>query len=117
MSNIIKFPKACRGAPGTQRQEMPKPASTARAPRGKGRRFLTGLFGGIWLLTVLLSPLLQWVLKYDCVFQLIRMLYYWNTPGMHAGWTFLLHFGAMTGLFCYVAFGKPKGFEMPKRGS
>ena len=112
MSNIIKFPRVCREVPGTQRQEMPKPAATARARRGKGSRFLTGLFGGIWLFTVLLSPLLQWVLKYDVVFQLIRMLYYWNTPGMHAGWTFLLHFGAMTSLFFYVAFGKPKGFDM-----
>ena len=112
MTNIVKFPKVYREAPETRRQGLPKPAATGKAPAGKGSRFLTGLFGAVWLITVLLSPLLQWVLKYDVVFQLIRMLYYWNTPGMHAGWTFLLHFGAMTGLFCYVAFGKPKGFDM-----
>jgi hypothetical protein len=114
MTNIIKFPKIPREPPVAARQEMPKPAATARSPVFKWRRFFSGLFGGIWLIITVLSPLLEWVLKYDVVFQLVRMLYYWNTPGMHAGWTFLLHFGALTFLICYVAFGKPKGFDLSR---
>ena len=108
MANIIKFPKAHREHPAAPRpplHELPMPSpknGSASVPAGKWRQFFSGLFGGIWLITTALSPFLQWALKYDVVFQLVRMLYYWNTPGMHAGWTFLLHFCALTFLTCCV---------------
>jgi hypothetical protein len=108
MTNIIRFPKVHQESPGRRQQEMPKPA--AAPPGAKGNRFIAGLFAAVWIVTVLLWPLLQWVLAYDVLFHLIRMMYYWSTPGVHARWTFLLHFGAMSGLTYYVAFGKPKGF-------
>jgi hypothetical protein len=114
MANIIKFPKAHREPPAARRQELPRPVSAAKAPASKWRRFCCGLFGSIWLIITVLSPLLEWVLKYDVVFQFFRMLYYWNTPEKYAGWTFLLHFSAMTLLICYVAFGKPKGFDVSR---
>jgi hypothetical protein len=117
MANIIKFPKAHQGHPEAPRREMPMPSpkqASASVPVGKWQRFFSALFGGIWLIITVLSPLLEWVLKYDVVFQLVRMLYYWNTPGMHAGWTFLLHFSALTFLIFYVAFGKPKGFDVSR---
>ena len=33
----------------------------------------------------------------DLLYQFFRMLYHWHTPGMHPGWTFLLHYGVITG--------------------
>jgi hypothetical protein len=57
----------------------------------------------------LLWPLLKLVISLDCVYQLGRMLYYWNTPGVYAGWTFLMHFAVLTALTFFVAAYKPKG--------
>lgn len=59
MPNIIKFPKAHREHPAARRQEMSTPAVVAMAPASKWRRFFLGLFGGIWLITTVLSPLLE----------------------------------------------------------
>ena len=117
MTNIIKFPKAKREPPAAPWREMPTPTpkpAAARVQASKRSRFFSGLFGGIWLIVTVCSPLLGWVLKYDVVFQFFRMLYYWNTPVMHAGWTFLLYFGALAFLTCYVAFGKPEGFDLSR---
>ena len=107
MANIIKFPKLPReSAPVVT--AGPKPAAKA-APAVKSHRFSSGLDTVVWVVVVLLSPVLEKILSIDVFFQLIRMLYYWNTPEVHAGWTFLLHFGVLTALTCYVALYKPKG--------
>lgn len=50
---------------------------------------------------------IKWVLSIDCFFQLLRMLYYWNTPGIHAGWTFLMHFALLTALMIFITSSKP----------
>jgi len=36
------------------------------------------------------------------------MIYYWETPGVYAGWTFLAHFAGLTALTCFVASYEPK---------
>jgi hypothetical protein len=43
----------------------------------------------------------------DVLFQLLRALVLWDTPGAHAGWTFLLHYGFFCYLTWFVAYGKP----------
>jgi hypothetical protein len=53
-------------------------------------------------------PLLRWIVAYEVLWQLLRMLWYWNTPGVHAGWTFLLHFALLTALTYFVAVYEPK---------
>ena len=64
----------------------------------------------VWVTTVLVWPILKWVIALDCVFQLVRMIYHWNTSGMYAGWTFMLHFAVLTALTYFVSVYKPKGF-------
>ena len=45
-----------------------------------------------WVLLYFTRPV--WVAIYgaDVFFQFLRMLYYWNTPGVHAGWTLVGHY-------------------------
>ncbi|MCG5075842.1 hypothetical protein L5014_21110 [Paraburkholderia sp. RG36] len=63
----------------------------------------------VWIVTVLLWPFARWIIGIEVGFQFFRMLWYWHTPGVHAGWTFLLHFGVLTALTYFIAFYKPKG--------
>jgi hypothetical protein len=63
----------------------------------------------VWVITVLIWPILKWVIAIDCVYQLIRMTYHWNTPSLHAGWTFAMHFAVLTSLTYFVSVYKPKG--------
>ena len=100
MANIVKFPRVKRDVPKDSPAAPPKVEQTKNAPL---------VVQVIHVAIVLLSPLLKWVLSLDCVFQLLRTMFYWNTPGVHAGWTFLLHFAALFALNCYVAFYTPKG--------
>jgi hypothetical protein len=63
----------------------------------------------IWIMTVLVWPVARWVIGIEVGFQFFRMLWHWYTPGVHAGWTFLLHFGVLTALTYFVGAYKPKG--------
>lgn len=101
MADIIQFPavttskdKACSPAPGRQSVSQP-------SPNGPSVRQI------IWVLTVLCWPMLRFIMVCDVLFQLLRALVLWDTPGAHAGWTLLLHYG----FFCYltwlVAYGEP----------
>jgi hypothetical protein len=93
-SNILKF----------ERRDTPKKAKHV-AVSGLVKKTSFNLWQvfikTIWVFTVLLWPILSWVIALDCLYQLIRMLYYWNTP-VHAGWTFLIHFGVAIVLNIFV---------------
>ncbi len=106
MSNVIKFPKASRPP-----HESTEAAEAVAAPKIKGRWRLLwgGLVRFIWVVTVLVWPVLKWVLSISTFFQLIRMIYHWNTPGVHAGWSFLAYFAALTAITYFVSVYKPKG--------
>ncbi len=56
----------------------------------------------IWSLLCVAFSVVYWVamiaIGVDLIYQFFRMLYYWHTPGMHAGWTFLLHYGVFMGV-------------------
>lgn len=108
MSNIIKFPGG--GVP--EPAAAPPDAGEAKPKGGlnaKGKAILAGVWRAVWIVFVLIWPVLKWVVSIEVFFQLLRMMYHWNTPGVHAGWTFLLHFGVLTALTYLVAFYKPKG--------
>ena len=68
-----------------------------------------GLVKVVWVVAVLVWPVLKWVVTLDVLFQFVRMLYHWNTPGVFAGWTFMLHFTVLTALTYFVSMYKPKG--------
>ena len=108
MSNIVKFPRASK-PPAPEPVQPAAPAAAPAAPKAEGRGLVAGLVKFVWVATVLVWPVLKWVVSIEVFFQLLRTMYHWNTPGVHAGWTFLLHFGVLTALTYLVAFYKPKG--------
>jgi hypothetical protein len=100
MSKIIKFPTMA---------EPPKAAKPEPAPSAQGSGALAGIVKAVWVVTVLLWPFARWIIGIDVAFQAVRMFWYWHTPGVHAGWTFLLHFAVLTALTYFVSLYKPKG--------
>jgi hypothetical protein len=61
------------------------------------------------IVVALLWPWLKWVLAIDVTWQLARMVYHWQTPGVHAGWTFLGHFAVLIALTYFVAVRRSQG--------
>jgi len=103
MTNIINFPRPTKAV--AERH----PPAISEVRHIEGRSVGGAVVKAVWVLTVLVWPLLKWIVSIDCVFQLIRMIYHWNTPGMHAGITFTIHFAVLTALTYFVSVYKPKG--------
>ncbi|MDD5112915.1 MAG: KleE stable inheritance protein [Methylobacter sp.] len=108
MAKIINFPKQTRVHPVVESDfVLPSPKSKSHRKKPMvGSIFIKV----VWVLVVLLLPLLELIIGLDCVFQFFRMLYYWNTEGVHAGVTFSLHFFSYAALFCFIAVYDPKDF-------
>ena len=103
MTKIINFPRRTKPTvEGTPRAATPVPAPVKA---GIG----SAVVKAVWVVLVLVWPILKWIVSIDCVFQLIRMFYHWDTPGVHAGVTFLLHFAVLTMLTYFVSVYRPKG--------
>ena len=75
-------------------------------PRDK---VLAAVSRGTWTATVLLWPVLRWVVSIDVFIRLLLMLYHRDTPGTHTGWTFLLHAVVLVALTYYVSVYRPNG--------
>jgi hypothetical protein len=103
MTNIIKFPKS----KGIAIPRAPTSAESVNSNGAKGKVLFAGLVKVIWFAVVLVWPILKWVLSIEVFFQMLRMFYHWNTPGIHAGWTFMLHFAVLSALTYFVAFYNP----------
>jgi hypothetical protein len=126
MGIVINFPKkrdAAKGSAVTQPVRAiirPAPAPSLKTERTNSAGFkvkaislslLKGLWASVWLVLVCLWPLVRWIAGIDLCFQLIRTAYYWNTPNVYAGWTFLLHFTVFTAWTYLVAVHRPAGFR------
>ena len=72
---------------------------------------LKGLWASVWLVLVCLWPMVCWLAGIDLCFQLIRTAYFWNSPTVYAGWTFLLHFAVFTAWTYLVGVHRPAGFR------
>jgi hypothetical protein len=70
------------------------------------RILLAGLVSLVWLVTLLVWPVLKWVLSIEVFFQMLRMFV--APARAHAGWTFLMHFAALTAITYFVSIFKPK---------
>lgn len=103
MTNIIKFPRQADAAVEVE------PKVPVLMPKVKGPGVGATVVKGVWVFTVLVWPILKWIISIDCFFQIIRMIYHWETPGVYAGWTFLFHFAVLTALTYFVSVYKPKG--------
>jgi hypothetical protein len=105
MTNIIKFPQK-----NTQPEDSdPATVKPAKNCDSKKKSIFDRSLHFVWVVVVLIWPILKWLLSLDVFFQMLRMIYHWNTPGIYAGWTFLLHFSALTALTYFVSFFRPKG--------
>ena len=107
MTKIIQFPRRDSSTPITGLAPpvvQPKPLDGAG-----GGGVLSNLIKVVWVVTVLLWPLMKWILSLDVLFQFVRMFYHWNTLGVYATWTFLLHFAVLIVLTYFVSLYKPKG--------
>lgn len=107
MSNILKFPKVKRPVPPVA-DEAPKKAGNPQSG-ATAVSDASPLVKGLWVTTVILWPVLKWIIALDCVWQFVRAMYYWNTPGTFAGMNFLLHFSAFVAVTYFVSCYKPKG--------
>lgn len=105
MTNILKLAKRTRSSD----QDRPKAVISIAMPTVKTPGIQAAVLKGVWVVTVLVWPILKWVISLDCALQLVRMIYHWGSPGVYAGWTFLLHFAVLTVLTCFVSLYKPKG--------
>ena len=112
MSNIIRFPRR----PKLQQPEPPEtspPRPAPPVPPQRAQAAKPGVIGWVvrvvWVLTAMVWPILKWIVSIEVFFKFVRMLWHWNTPGVHAGWTFLLHFAVLTALTWFVGVYKPKG--------
>ena len=61
------------------------------------------------IVVALVWPLLKWVLALDATWQFARMLYFWQTPGVHTGWVFLGHFSVLVAVTWFVGVRRPGG--------
>jgi hypothetical protein len=77
-------------------------------PQAKKKNLFLPVIKVVWILTGLTWPILRWVCAFEVLFQLLRMFYHWDTAGMHPGWTFVLHFLALTALTYFVSAYEPK---------
>jgi hypothetical protein len=84
-------------------------ATPARRPGGTLSRVAHTVVKGLWITTALLWPVLRWVISIEVFLQMLRAMYYWNTPGMYAGWAFALHFAVLVGITIFVSIYKPNG--------
>jgi len=76
MTNIIQFPR--RDSPAPIRELAP-PGGQPKPLDGAGGGVLSNLIKVVWVVTVLLWPLMKWILSLDVLFQFARMIYHWNT--------------------------------------
>lgn len=57
----------------------------------------------IWVAIAFVWPFLKWVLNIEVFFRFIQMIYFWETPNITAGWTFIIHFSVLTAVYLFVS--------------
>ena len=97
MGRVVVFP-----AHSTVKGALPVTAHDS--PTGAAKPgMLSRVFSIAWIFFLLTWPLVHWVVAFDIVYQFLRALYYWNTPGVYAGLTFVIHLIAGSALTYLVA--------------
>lgn len=99
MTNVIPFP-----ARKIIRLAVPPPLAT---PPNVEENRLGKIIGVVWVITTLLWTVARFVIPVVVFWQFLRMIWLWDTPGSHAGWTFLAYFAGYSALYYFVAFYRP----------
>jgi len=74
------------------------------------KRIQVWIIGLVWLFLGQFWPLLNWMAAMNVVFQLLRALYYSNTPTIHATLQALIHGVLYIFLSLFVYLYRPKAF-------
>lgn len=118
MSNVFKFPgstnQAVDRSEGKTVESPPPSAVVTPEKRAKTTRVgvtpvVMAILKALWVTLALFWKPVKWLLSFDVAFQFFRMLWHWETPGVHAGLTFLLHFAVLAALTYFVTCFRPKG--------
>ena len=72
------------------------------------RRIMNGAISILRVVLALLWTPINWIFALDCFFQLMRAIYYWNDPAVHATWTFLIHFSIYVSLMLFITSGSKR---------
>ena len=107
MTNILQFPRPDYPAPTRDAAPLGGQPKLLAAAGGGG--VLSNLIKVVWVVTVLLWPMMKWILSLDVLFQAARMIYHWNTPDVYATWMFIFHLAVLIVLTYFVSLYKPKG--------
>ena len=100
-NNVIEFPAAAA-------RRVAEPVAVAFQASEVRRKFtfsrlLAGLGAFARIAFLLCWPMLRWLMSLDVFIQFVRMLWYWNTPGVHAGATFAFHFAVLVAMTWFVS--------------
>ena len=112
-AKLVQFPQNARvGAIPSLSSEVARfQKATINTHRLTGwKKMVSWLFGLLWIVLALLWPLINWLGAMDVVFQIVRALYYPNTPSNHATVQALLHGVLYLFLSFFVYLYRPKVF-------
>ena len=79
-------------------------------PAWEGNR-VDYVIAAVWTFGVLIWTVARFIIPLVVFWQFLRMMWFWNTPGAHAGWNFLAYFAGYTALYYFVAFYRPKALR------
>jgi hypothetical protein len=98
MAKIFKFPDV--GKWSVHQDQVDRSVTPIR---NWAKSIFFSLVSVIWIILATFWTPIRWIISIEVFFQLVRMLYYWDTPGVHNVWLFLLHFGVLTVLTFFMA--------------
>lgn len=87
MAKLFNIPRAPDAAPPVGVGARPAPIARAVTSVTRSRQ----VFVVCWVVFMLFWPITRWILAFDVLFQFLRAMYYWDPPGVYAGWSFMLH--------------------------
>ena len=112
-AKLVQFPQNARvGAIPSLSSEVGRfQKATINTHRLTGwKKMVSWLFGLLWIVLALLWPLINWLGAMYVVFQIVRALYYANTPANHATVQALIHGVLYLFLSFFVYLYRPKVF-------
>ena len=104
MTNVIPFPIRRRIA----RIADPPPILPVTIAEASA---LDKIIAVVWGITAFCWTFMRFIIPLVVFWQFLRMMWFWNTPGVHAGWNFLAYFAGYTALYYFVAFYRPKALR------
>ena len=117
MSDILQFPKVDRQQEQSERDWEPVATNQATFfQHSSVKAILRGVSRFVWLLTVLMWPIMKWVVTVPRSRSSFSACCIIGTHQRLMLDAFLLHFAALMALTCYVSIYEPKGFLAAKKG-